>query len=228
MATASGTQSEDLFESSSYRSPELAGLFYGTDDDRGGKEVERLIRSVDYEPVKIGGIDKSDRLEVGGDLHDLVVRVAGARSLIGGLIASSPLPRGRLFLPQTVLTALTVAASKGRVGIDRLSHHPAERKNLGQIRDKTEGRETTHGIAPWVAALTARESEAWRLGGRRQEPVRRSSRNGVDRRVCGSAGGQTLRPMRDHTLTGTKRFVVASPAVSNQDRVHTCYDLLLR
>jgi hypothetical protein len=33
--------------------------------------------------VKIGGIGQSGRLEVGGDLHDLVVGPAEARSLIG-------------------------------------------------------------------------------------------------------------------------------------------------
>jgi predicted dinucleotide-binding enzyme len=37
-----------------------------------------------FEPVKAGGIEQSGRLEVGGDLHDLVVGPAEARSLIGG------------------------------------------------------------------------------------------------------------------------------------------------
>ena len=32
-----------------------------------------------------GGIEQSSRLEVGGDLHDLVVGPAEARSLIGGV-----------------------------------------------------------------------------------------------------------------------------------------------
>jgi predicted dinucleotide-binding enzyme len=84
LAMAFGTMSGDLFESSSNRSPELAVLFYATDDDRAGKEVERLIRTAGFEPVKVGGIEHSSRLEVGGDLHDLVVGPAEARSLIGG------------------------------------------------------------------------------------------------------------------------------------------------
>jgi 8-hydroxy-5-deazaflavin:NADPH oxidoreductase len=84
LAMAFGTMSADLFESSSNRSPEPAVLFYATDDDRAGEEVERLIRAAGFEPVKIGGIEQSDRLEVGGDLHDLVVGPAEARSLIGG------------------------------------------------------------------------------------------------------------------------------------------------
>ncbi len=84
LAMAFGTLSADLFESSSDRSPELAVLFYATDDDRAGEEVERLIRTAGFEPVKIGGVDQSGRLEVGGDLHDLVVGPAEASSLIGG------------------------------------------------------------------------------------------------------------------------------------------------
>jgi 8-hydroxy-5-deazaflavin:NADPH oxidoreductase len=84
LAMAFGTLSADLFESSSNRSPERAALFYAADDDRPGKEAERLIRTAAFEPVKVGGIQQSGRLEVGGDLHDLVVGPAEARSLIGG------------------------------------------------------------------------------------------------------------------------------------------------
>ena len=84
LAMAFGTMAADVFESSSNRSPELAVLFYTTDDDRAGKEVERLIRTAGFEPVKVGGIEQSSRLEVGGDLHDLVVGPAEARSLLAG------------------------------------------------------------------------------------------------------------------------------------------------
>jgi 8-hydroxy-5-deazaflavin:NADPH oxidoreductase len=82
LAMAFGSLSGHLFESASNRSPEPAVLFYATDDDRGGQEVERLIRTAGFEPVKAGGIDQSGRLEVGGDLHDLIVSPAQARSLI--------------------------------------------------------------------------------------------------------------------------------------------------
>jgi predicted dinucleotide-binding enzyme len=81
---AFGTMSAALFESAANRSPEPAVLFYATDDDRAGEEVERLIRTAGFEPVKAGGSDQSSRLEVGGDLHDLVVGLAEARSLTGG------------------------------------------------------------------------------------------------------------------------------------------------
>jgi 8-hydroxy-5-deazaflavin:NADPH oxidoreductase len=81
LAMAFGSVSSDLFRSSSNRSPELAALFYAS-DDRAGGQIERLIRTAGFEPVRIGGIDQSSRLEVGGDLHDLVVGPTQARSLI--------------------------------------------------------------------------------------------------------------------------------------------------
>jgi 8-hydroxy-5-deazaflavin:NADPH oxidoreductase len=84
LAMAFGTLSADLFESSSNRSPERAVLFYVTDNGRADTQVERLIRTAGFEPVKVGGIEQSSRLEVGGDLHDLVVGAAEAQSLISG------------------------------------------------------------------------------------------------------------------------------------------------
>jgi hypothetical protein len=84
LVMAFGTLPADLFESASNRSPEPAVLFYVTDDDRAGQEVERLIRTAGFEPVRAGGIGQSGRLEVGGDLHGLVVGLAEARSLISG------------------------------------------------------------------------------------------------------------------------------------------------
>jgi 8-hydroxy-5-deazaflavin:NADPH oxidoreductase len=84
LAMAFGTMSADLLESASNRSPEPAVLFYATDNDQAGEEVERLIRTAGFEPVKVGGVEQSGRLEAGGDLHDLVVSPAEARSLMGG------------------------------------------------------------------------------------------------------------------------------------------------
>jgi 8-hydroxy-5-deazaflavin:NADPH oxidoreductase len=82
LAMAFGSMSAGLFESASNRSPEPAVLFYATDDDQAAAEVERLIRTAGFEPMKIGGLGQSGRLEVGGDLHDLVVSPAEARPLI--------------------------------------------------------------------------------------------------------------------------------------------------
>ncbi len=84
LAMAFGSMSAGLLESSSHRSPEPAALFYATDDERAGEDVERLIRTAGFEPVKVGGLQQTGRLEVGGDLHDLVVGPAEARSLVGG------------------------------------------------------------------------------------------------------------------------------------------------
>jgi 8-hydroxy-5-deazaflavin:NADPH oxidoreductase len=99
LAMAFGTLSADLLESSSNRSPEPAVLFYVSDDDRAGEEVERLIRTAGFEPAKADGTGQSGRLEVGGDLHDLVVGPAEARSLTGGpdrftALAGAPLRPG--------------------------------------------------------------------------------------------------------------------------------------
>ena len=82
LAMAFGTMSADLLAPASNRSPERAVLFYVTDDDRASEEVERLICTAGFEPVKAGGVAESSRLEVGGDLHDHVVSRAEARSLI--------------------------------------------------------------------------------------------------------------------------------------------------
>jgi predicted dinucleotide-binding enzyme len=82
LVMAFGTLPADLFESASNQSADPAVLFYVTDDDRAGQEVERLIRTAGFEPVRAGGTGQSGRLEVGGDLHGLVVGLAEARSLI--------------------------------------------------------------------------------------------------------------------------------------------------
>ncbi len=84
LAMAFGTMSADLLESSANRSPERAVLFYATDDARAAQQVEHLIRTAGFEAVKVGGLEKTDRLEVNGDLHDLVVGLAEAQSLGSG------------------------------------------------------------------------------------------------------------------------------------------------
>jgi 8-hydroxy-5-deazaflavin:NADPH oxidoreductase len=83
LAMAFGSTSADVFESASNRSPQPVVLFYATDDERASERAGRLIRAAGFVPVKIGGIEQSGRLEVGGDLHDLVVSPAEAQSLIG-------------------------------------------------------------------------------------------------------------------------------------------------
>jgi len=82
LAMAFGSMSAQLFQSSSRRSPQPAALFYASDDPDARERVERLIRIAGFEPVRIGGVAQSTRLEVGGDLHELVVDPAQARSLV--------------------------------------------------------------------------------------------------------------------------------------------------
>jgi 8-hydroxy-5-deazaflavin:NADPH oxidoreductase len=45
-------------------------LFYATDDTTINAVAEELIRDNGFEPVRIGGIDQSIRIEVFGDLHE--------------------------------------------------------------------------------------------------------------------------------------------------------------
>jgi 8-hydroxy-5-deazaflavin:NADPH oxidoreductase len=83
LAMAFGTLSADVLASASKRSPERAILFYVTDDSRAGEQVAKLIRSAGFEPVQAGGLEQSGRLEVGGDLHDLVVGLKDPRPSTG-------------------------------------------------------------------------------------------------------------------------------------------------
>jgi predicted dinucleotide-binding enzyme len=85
LAMAFGSLPGDLFVSASNRSPELAVLFYATDDDRAGEDVERLIRTAGFDPVRAGGLGQSGRLEVGGDLHGVVVGLAEGRRLVSSV-----------------------------------------------------------------------------------------------------------------------------------------------
>jgi 8-hydroxy-5-deazaflavin:NADPH oxidoreductase len=84
LVMAFGTMSANLLEANSNRSPEPAALFYATDDDRASQDAEQLIRRAGFVPVKIGGVNQSSRLEVDGDLHDLVVGSAEAKQLTSG------------------------------------------------------------------------------------------------------------------------------------------------
>jgi 8-hydroxy-5-deazaflavin:NADPH oxidoreductase len=84
LAMAFGTMSAGLLTAAGHRAPEPAVLFYAADDDRAAGEAERLIRTAGFEPVRAGGLSQSGRLEVGGDLHDVVVGPAAARLLVSG------------------------------------------------------------------------------------------------------------------------------------------------
>jgi len=68
-AKAFGTLSAPLLASGAHRTPDPAVLFYATDDTGASSEMERLIRTAGFEPVRAGGLDACLRIEVGGDLH---------------------------------------------------------------------------------------------------------------------------------------------------------------
>ena len=68
-AKAFGTLSAPLLASGAHRTPDPAVLLYATDDTGARSEMERLIRTAGFEPVRAGGLDACLRIEVGGDLH---------------------------------------------------------------------------------------------------------------------------------------------------------------
>jgi predicted dinucleotide-binding enzyme len=53
-----------------FQQPETAVLFYATDDTSINADIEQLIRDNGFEPVRVGGIEQSIRIEVFGDLHE--------------------------------------------------------------------------------------------------------------------------------------------------------------
>ena len=67
---AFGTLGAQSLASGANRLPERATLFYATDDPEAGEVVAKLIAASGYAPVSVGGVDKSLRIEVGGDLHE--------------------------------------------------------------------------------------------------------------------------------------------------------------
>lgn len=67
---AFGTLGAESLASGANRSPERAVLFYATNYPAAGKVVADLIAASGFSPVRVGGIDQSIRIEVGGDLHE--------------------------------------------------------------------------------------------------------------------------------------------------------------
>ena len=65
-----GTLSADSLSAAARREPERAAQFYAADDAEAGDLVADLIRAGGYEPVRVGGLDQSIRIEVFGDLHE--------------------------------------------------------------------------------------------------------------------------------------------------------------
>ncbi|HEV7331317.1 MAG TPA: NAD(P)-binding domain-containing protein [Flavisolibacter sp.] len=70
LAKALGTLGAASLAGAAHQTPEKAVLFYATDDITINSEIEELIRDNGFEPVRIGGLDQSIRIEVFGDLHE--------------------------------------------------------------------------------------------------------------------------------------------------------------
>jgi 8-hydroxy-5-deazaflavin:NADPH oxidoreductase len=87
---AFGTISADALADSANRSPARVVLFYATDDDPAAPLAERLISAAGFDPVKVGGLDQTIRIEVFGDLHQFgglngeLLSVGEARAALAG------------------------------------------------------------------------------------------------------------------------------------------------
>ena len=70
LAKAFGTLGAASLANAARQKPESAVLFYATDDAGINEVIEDLIRDGGFEPLRVGGIDQSIRIEVFGDLHE--------------------------------------------------------------------------------------------------------------------------------------------------------------
>ena len=70
LVKAFGTLSVPTLAAAVRQAPERAVLFYAADDQAAGDLVAQLIRAAGYEPVRVGGLDQSIRIEMFGDLHE--------------------------------------------------------------------------------------------------------------------------------------------------------------
>ena len=70
LVKAFGTLSAPTLSTAARQEPERAVQFYAADDDAAGDLVAELIRADGYEPVRVGGLDQSIRIEMYGDLHE--------------------------------------------------------------------------------------------------------------------------------------------------------------
>jgi len=70
LVKAFGTLSAPSLSAAARQEPGRAVLFYAADDDAAGDLVADLIRAAGFEPVRVGGLDQSIRIEMFGDLHE--------------------------------------------------------------------------------------------------------------------------------------------------------------
>ena len=70
LVKAFGTLGAASLESAAFKTPEASVLFYASNDNSINGKIEQVIKDSGFEPVNIGGIDQSIRLEVFGELHE--------------------------------------------------------------------------------------------------------------------------------------------------------------
>jgi 8-hydroxy-5-deazaflavin:NADPH oxidoreductase len=70
LVKAFGTLSGPSLAAATRQEPDRAVLFYAADDDAAGDLVAGLIRAAGFDPVRVGGLDQSIRIEMFGDLHE--------------------------------------------------------------------------------------------------------------------------------------------------------------
>jgi predicted dinucleotide-binding enzyme len=69
LVKAFGTLSAPTLSAAAWQ-PERRVQFYAADDKAAGDAAAELIRADGYEPVSVGGLDQSIRIEMFGDLHE--------------------------------------------------------------------------------------------------------------------------------------------------------------
>jgi predicted dinucleotide-binding enzyme len=70
LVKAFGTLSAPSLTSAARQEPERAVLFYAADDTAAGDLAADLIQVSGFDPVRVGGLDQSIRIEMFGDLHE--------------------------------------------------------------------------------------------------------------------------------------------------------------
>lgn len=87
LVKALGTLGAASLNNASHRKPEAAVLFYATDDTIINGKIGELIGDSGFEPVPVGGINQSIKIEVFGELHEFgalgkVISASEAVSLV--------------------------------------------------------------------------------------------------------------------------------------------------
>ena len=101
LVKALGTLGVTSLAGAAFQKPEAAVLFYATDDTNINQVIEELIRDNGFEPLRVGGIDQSIRIEVFGDLHEFgalgkTVTVSEAKQKYKLQIASSSITHSEI------------------------------------------------------------------------------------------------------------------------------------